>query len=111
MIHSTLDPERWFQFSLFEQLANVGTDIERTISWRNRGNIEYSNEAFKRALELLQLTIIDPKNKNWTRRELVRVREALIDYFVYDNEYGSSDKAWQDYFFAFNYAAALQRGR
>jgi hypothetical protein len=35
----------------------------------------------------------------------------IKDYFMYNNEYGSTDEAWQNYFYAFNYAAALQRGR
>ena len=111
MAHQGLKPERWFQFSLFEQLANVGTDIERAIFWRKNDNPGHSQKAFERALELLNLTIADSKNKKGTLKELVRTREALIDYFMCDNEYGSTDKAWQDYFFAFNYAAALQRGR
>ena len=37
--------------------------------------------------------------------------EALVDYFICDNEYGSTDELWQKYFYHFNYAAALQRGR
>lgn len=111
MIHKDLLPERWFRFSLFEQLANVGTDIARVIAWRNNNNLDYSKAAFYRALELLDLTIADPKNKGPRLKELLRVREALVDYFMYDNEYGSTDQAWQDYFFAFNYAAALERGR
>ena len=41
----------------------------------------------------------------------VRVAEALVDHFVYDNEYNTTDEEWQKYFFQFNYAAALQRGR
>ena len=111
MIHKDLQPERWFQFSLFEQLANVGTDVERVIYWRKNNNVEFSNKAFERVLELLDLTIADPKNRGSILKELTRVREVLVDYFVFDNEYGSSDDLWQQYFFAFNYAAALQRGR
>ena len=111
MIHKGLGPERWFTFSLFEQLANVGTDIERVIFWRKNNNKEQSEKAFERALELLDLTIADKKNRGSTLKELVRMREALVDYFVFDNEYGSTDKAWQDYFFAFNYAAALAKGK
>lgn len=104
-------PERWFKFSLFEQLANVGTDIDRAIRYKNTGAMLDSKAAFYRALELLDLTIADPKSRGPRLKELLRVREALIDYFMYDNEYGSTDQAWQDYFFAFNYAAALERGR
>lgn len=110
IIHKDLEPSKWFKFSTFEQLANVGMDIERTIQWRKKGNAEYSQNAFWRALELLDLTIVDPKNR--TRlKEIRRVREALIDHFIYDNEYSSTDEFWQDYFFQFNYAAALAKGR
>ena len=110
-IHKTLTPSHWFQFSLFEQLANVGCDIERTIYWKNNGNLGYSKQAFERALELLDLTVADPKNKGPRLKEILRVREALVDYFVYDNEYNTSDTLWQQYFFDFNYAAALARGK
>ena len=110
IIHKTLASGRWFKFSLIEQLANVGCDVERTIQWKKKGNPEYSKQAFYRALELLDLTIADPKNKR-RLKEVLRVREALVDYFVYDNEYNTTEESWQKYFFQFNYAAALQRGR
>lgn len=110
MIHKDLAAGRWFTFSLVEQMANVGSDVIRTINWKNKGNLEYSRKAFERALELLELTIADPKHKG-RLKELLRVREALIDHFVYDNEYNSTDDSWQKYFFSFNYAASIQRGR
>lgn len=111
MIHKGLTQERWFKFSLFEQLANVGMDIERTIQWKNKENQEYSQQAFERALELLDLTIADPKNNQGKRKELLRVREALIDYFMYDNEYASTSELWQSYFYDFALASAITRGR
>ncbi|MBU2036638.1 hypothetical protein KJ866_00295, partial [Patescibacteria group bacterium] len=64
---------------------------------------------FERALELLDLTIDDDKNKK-RLRELLRVREVMADYFQFDNIYGSTDKSWQNYFYAFNYAARLRMG-
>ena len=87
-------------------------DVKRAIYWRNNNNPEYSQQAFERALELMHLTIADPKHRGTGRlKELTRVRECLIDYFAFDNQYKSSDKLWHDYFYAFNYAAALERGR
>ena len=62
-------------------------------------------------MELLDLTITDSKNKKGTRKELVRVREALKDYFIYDNEYGFTSQFWQRYFYDFACAAAIARGR
>lgn len=111
IIHKNLTNERWFEFSLFEQLANVGTDIERVIYWKKNQNLDYSNKSYEIALELLDATIADPKNRGPRLKELLRVREALIDCFVYDNEYSTSDKLWRDYFYDFNYAAALQKGK
>lgn len=111
IIHKNLAHGRWATLPLMEQLANIGMDIERAIQWRKRGDLQESHRAFERALELLDLTIADPKNKGPKRKELLRVREALVDYFVYDNEYSSTDEVWQKYFFVFNYAVALARGK
>ena len=86
IIHKELAAGRWFKLSLIEQLANVGSEIERTINWKRKGDDEASRNAFFRALELLYLTVEDPKNKG-RLREVLRTREALIDHFVYDNEY------------------------
>jgi hypothetical protein len=103
--HQELAAGRWRELSFFEQMANVGSEIERTIKWREK-NEEFSRLAFERGLELLDLTIADPKNRD-RLKELTRVREALVDYFMFANEYGSSDKLWQNYFYGFNYAARL----
>lgn len=104
--HKELAAGRWKTLSFLEQMANVGSEVERTIKWKEKGDKEYSNAAFERALELLDLTIADEKNKS-RLKEILRVREALADYFAFDNEYKSSDKLWRDYFYAFNWAARL----
>ena len=108
--HPSLASGRWFTFSLAEQLANVGSDIERTIQWKKKGDLEYSNNAFERALELLDLTIADPKHRK-RLKEILRVREALIDYFMFDNDYKTDEIFWNNYFLDFNYAAAVAKGR
>jgi hypothetical protein len=101
---------RWFEFSLVEQLANVGCDVDRVIRWKSKGNIVYSDDALKRALDLLDLTIQDPKNKK-RLRELGRMRELLKDYFMGDNSYAYSDNVWHKYFMDYNYMAALAKGK
>lgn len=104
--HKRMADGRWFEFSFFEQMANIGSEVERTISWKAKNNPEYSRMAFERALELLDLTIADSRNIK-RLKELLRVREALADYFEFDNEYKSTDKLWQNYFYPFNWAARL----
>ncbi len=101
--HQQLARGRWFKLSFFEQMANIGSEVHRTITWRQK-NPTYSQQAFYRALELLDLTIAD--KKNFSRlKELLRLRETLADYFAFDNQYKSTDKNWQSYFYAFNFAA------
>jgi hypothetical protein len=107
--HPELAAGRWFRLSLVEQLANVGSEVERAIRWRGKGNTEIARRAFERALELLDLTIADEKNRS-RLKELTRLREALADYFWFDNRYGSSDEFWRKYFRAFAHAAAKVRG-
>lgn len=111
IIHKNLAASgRWFKFTIMEQMANIGTDVERVIRHRNRGETRESELALDRALELLDFTIADPKNKK-RLKEICRVRYLLIDYFMYDNEHESTDEQWQSYFYQFNYAAALAKGR
>ncbi len=110
IIHKDLSEGRWYTFSFMDQLANVGTDIERAINWKKRGAAEDSEKALQRGLELLQFTIEDPKNEK-RRKELFRIKEALLDYFYGNNQYGYTDQAWQQYFYCFAYASALRRGR
>jgi len=105
IIHKNLAGGHWNELTFFEQMANVGSEIERTIKWKKK-NAEYSRLAFERALELLDFTIADPKNKE-KLKEILRVREALSDHFFFDNEYNSTDESWQKYFFAFNWAARI----
>jgi hypothetical protein len=45
MINKGLTLERWSKFTLFEQLGNVGSDVDRTINWRNHGDMQISNAA------------------------------------------------------------------
>ncbi|MBV8661110.1 MAG: hypothetical protein JO129_03120 [Candidatus Dependentiae bacterium] len=112
MIHTNLTQERWNTFSIHQQLANVGTDVSRAIRWKNKGNLEYSQQALDRALELLDLTIQDEKYKGrGAFRELLRTREALKDYFLGDNQYFTNDEIWHNYFLHFNYAYAIEKGK
>jgi len=106
--HQNLASGRWAEMPFFEQMANIGSEVERAIRWRQKGNKEYSRMAFERALELLEFTIADGKNIK-RLRELTRLKEMLIDYFEFNNEYHSSGKDWSSYFYSFNYASRLRR--
>ncbi|MEK7447399.1 MAG: hypothetical protein AAB632_01170 [Patescibacteria group bacterium] len=106
--HKELASGRWSEMSFCEQMANVGSEVERAISWRKKGNTTYSYKALERALELLDLTIKDAEGKG-KMKELFRLREFMADYFVFDNEYKSTDKSWNKYFYSFIYTSRMNR--
>lgn len=102
--HQSLAAGRWRELTLIEQLANIGSEVERALNWRQKGNPVYSRKALERALELIELTIADPRHLA-RLKELTRLREVLLDYFLGDNLFQSNDHLWRKYFYAFGYAA------
>lgn len=106
--HKDLAAGRWARMPLVEQMANVGSEVERALSWRDKGNAEYSRRALDRALELIDMTLAAVQGYA-RRREIARVREGLADHFEGGNRYASDASSWKKYFAAFTYAA--RRGR
>ncbi|MFA6106609.1 MAG: hypothetical protein WC745_02940 [Patescibacteria group bacterium] len=98
----------WSKSSFFSQMANIGSEVGRAINWRRKENKAYARGAFERSLELFDLTAADPRNIG-RLKEILRAREAWVDFFAYDNEYNSTAGQWEKYFLAFNYAANLNR--
>ena len=109
-LHQDLTKEKWQRLSFFNQMANIGAEIGRAINWRQKDKNK-SNAAFERGIELLDLTIEDKKNHKGKLKELCILREVLVDYFCFDNMYGSTDEKWNNYFYGFNYAAVVESGR
>ena len=102
--HKDLAAGRWKEMPFVEQMANVGGEVERALNWQNKNNPTYSKKAAERALELMDLTI-DAVKISSHYKELTRLREALVDYFFYANEFSSTEKSWRKYFGHFTFAA------
>lgn len=101
--HKDLASGRWNSLSLPEQMANIGSEVERALNWQARNNIAYSQKAFERALELLGLAI-DSASGYARLKELTRAREAIVDYFAGSNQFGSTQASWRKYFLPFAYS-------
>ena len=101
--HKDLAAGRWSQLAFLEQLANVGSEVERALNWRAKHHPAFSQRAFERALELIDLTLAGAESLS-RLRELARLREAIVDYFAGDNQYASSEVSWRRYFLPFTYA-------
>lgn len=107
--HPTLAAGRWQKLSFMEQMAHIGSEVERAVLWEEKQNKAYSQKAFERALELLSLTIADQKNKK-RLKELTRLYELLVDYFYGENQFSSSALLWRKYFYPLTYAARIRTG-
>ena len=92
---------------LVEQLGNVGSEVGRASRWKDK-DLQACEKAFNRALELLDLTIQDPR---WTgrRKELTRARELLCDAMLGGEDYGSDFVGLDRYFYHFAVAARANR--
>jgi hypothetical protein len=106
--HRDLAAGRWWALSLAQQLGNIGSEVSRAASWATR-NPQRAEAAFHRALELIDLTLDDPRHRTSVARlrEIARVREVLADLFAGSNQYGSTAASLQKYFDA--YAGAARR--
>lgn len=105
--HRELAAGRWSELPLVEQLANVGSEVGRMLRWRDRDE-RLTLAAFERALELLDLTLADPRWRS-RLREIARARELLCDAASGGREYGTTLEGLDRYFLAFAVAARLSR--
>lgn len=102
VIHKELAEGRWFELTLPEQLANIGSEVHRSIIWQKKDEARFSS-AFERALELFDLTLSD---KRWQGRykEICRSRELFCSLMVESEKYENPEhelKLLDNYFMQF----------
>lgn len=97
--HKELAKSRWFQFSLAEQLANIGSEVSRARKWQGKDEDTFWG-AVDRALELFDLTLADSRWRG-RLREIARVREVFCDALFGGKNYQSSLEDLERYFLLF----------
>ena len=107
--HPNLATGRWFTMSIAEQLGNVGSEYERALSWKGRGDTVRFEHAFARLLELLDLTIADPRWRNHRLKELTRAREVICGEFCGESNEPSQSSDLRNYFLYFGILARSER--
>lgn len=103
--HPGLASGRWFGFSLAEQMANVGSEVERSIRAREAGHEDRFDSAFERAMELFDLTVADPRWRGRRLRELARAREEFRALFYGDEGPWPTVETVRRYYLQFAVAA------
>ena len=99
VFHKELASGKWFQFSLAEQMANIGSEVTRAGKWQSKDKDIFWN-AIKRALELFDLTLRDHRWQG-RLREIARVRELFCDAVLGEKNYSTSFKDLEQYFLPF----------
>lgn len=92
--------ERWQKMSLAQQMGNIGSEVNLSISLKEKGDKENMEKSVFRALELIDLTISD---KRWKGRlhEIFRLREIVCDTFLGENIYKTKPEFLKNYFLFF----------
>ena len=105
--HKSLASGRWSEFSLSEQLGNIGSEVSRALKWRDKDKALYDGAAV-RALELFDLTLADLR---WRKRlkEIARARELFCDTVFGEKEFGTNLEDIDRYFFYFALAARQKK--
>lgn len=88
--HQDLAAGRWSAMTLAEQLGNIGSEYSRARNWKEKGNVEFFDKAFRRLLELLDLTITDNRWRGARRKELSRVRGGVCEELMNKKLTGAS---------------------
>jgi hypothetical protein len=101
--HRALAEGGWSRLSLLDQLGNVGSEVGRAARWAAR-DPDVSGRALGRALELLDLTIADPRWRG-RRKEILRTREVLCDAAAGGHTYLTTLDDMERYFHQFAVAA------
>ncbi len=102
-IHQDLARGRWFTFTLAQQLGNAGSEYERACRAKLQSDTDRFDQATARLLELIDLTIADPRWRNHRLKELCRLREQICEELVgvNQNQLGS----FKNYFLNFSLLA------
>ncbi|MGH7575978.1 MAG: hypothetical protein ACREM1_12750 [Longimicrobiales bacterium] len=103
--HAGLAAGRWQTFTLVEQLANIGSEVDRAIRADRAGRMSRRDPAIDRALELFDLTAADHRWRGHRRREVLRAREEFCRLFFTDDVPAGSAEGLSKYFLYFAIAA------
>lgn len=106
MSNHHVDPEKWAQLTIFEQMGNIGSEVGRALKAKRRGDQESMRGALYRGLDLFDLTAAV-----WAERKSPRTKEILSarEQFVQALSTGEGEDGLEEYFMAFAMAARLRR--
>lgn len=100
---------RWERFTLSQQMANVGSEVERAFRAHLSGQHTRFENALARALTLFDLTAADRRWRAPQKREVLRAREEFCRVFFDPAVSPDSAAGLSRYFLAFAVNARRHR--
>lgn len=104
--HTSLSISEWQKQSVAQQMANIGSEVLRALSWKKK-NDGIAQRAFERSLELFDAS--KHTRDAGMLQEVCRAREIWVDYFACNNIYQSTEEQWRKYFYQFTYLARNEK--
>lgn len=95
--HKGLADGGWAEIPFNLQMGNIGSEVSRSLKWKEKGNEKRMNASIDRALELFDLSMKFSK-KSAQLKEICRAREEFCDYFFGDNTFGTNPVQMQRYY-------------
>lgn len=92
--------EKWHQFSLYEQLGNILSEINHAHNRKKAGELENYKKYLKWILELIDLTLLDGKHK-CNLKEIKILRNIIVDKLIDGNCFDVSFEDIQNYLLPF----------
>lgn len=104
-----IDRSRWRRLTLIEQMANIGSEVDRTITAIQRGDRDRSQHALVRALDLFDATVEQLITQHSYRvKEVLRAKEDFLTA-ISEHENTAHMNAVDRYFLQYGIAARLSR--
>jgi hypothetical protein len=105
-----MDRSRWAKFSTIEQMANIGSEVGRSINAYRRGDGVSFEADLDRALDLFSATAELLAAQHSRRiREVLRVRDQFLQLFYGSPEDFRDASKLEEYFIQFGVAARALR--
>ena len=103
------DRVQWAQFSIYEQMGNIGSEVGRAINAYRSGREERISGAISRALDLFSATTEQlVREKSPRLREVLRARNEFLRLF-YDGTFEEEADSIERYFTQFAIVARNNR--
>jgi len=101
-----MDKNKWHKLSRAQQLGNIASEIARAQHWQKHKDFDSRQEALKRCLELLDLSL-DDKRWGYGLKEIARFREVVAAWFSDQDYFRISPQELQDY--CLNFVIGLKK--